>query len=172
MENRGWEVLLRGTPYAVRGDLRWESTLTWSKNWNRVKSLAPGVEGLELSLGDFWFVSNFARAGEPLGQLVGLFDYTYTDDGQILIGADGHPVIDFGSNAVIGNVNPDWRAGWGNEISYKGARLGFLFDWRQGGEIYSVTKAFGRFLRNVLAETAEGGRCSATGAASAGLPGL
>ena len=169
VENRGWEVLLRGTPYAS-GDLRWESTLTWSKNWNRVTSLAEGINGIELSLGDFWFVSNFARVGEPLGQLVALFDYTYNDDGDILIGADGLPIVDFGpENAIIGNTNADWRAGWGNEVSYKGARLGFLFDWRQGGDIYSVTKAFGRFA-GVLAETAEGGRCSATGTAMPGYP--
>jgi hypothetical protein len=58
---------------------------------------------------------------------------------------------------VIGNVNPDWRAGWANEVSFKGARLGFLFDMREGGQIYSVTNAFGR-VAGQLKETLPG-RC-------------
>ncbi len=169
VENKGWEVLLRGTPYAS-GDFRWESTVTWAKNDSKVVSLAEGIDGLELSLGDFWFVSLYAREGEPLGQLVALYDYRYDPDGNIIVQADGRPAVDVSpENPVIGNVNPDWRAGWANEFSFKGARLGFLFDWRQGGHIYSVTKAFGRYA-GVLAETAEGGRCSPTGTAVQGYP--
>ena len=168
VENKGWEVLLRGTPYSGT-DLRWESTLTWAKNTSTVVELSEGVTGIELGLADFWFVSLFAREGEPMGQLVALFDYNYDPDGNIIVNSSGLPTVDFGANSVIGNVNPDWRAGWGNQVSYKGMRLGFLLDMRQGGEIYSVTKAFGRYS-GVLAETAEGGRCSSTGVAQPGHP--
>ena len=52
VENRGWEVLVRGTPVST-GSFRWESTFTWARNHGEVVELAPGVEGLELSLGDF-----------------------------------------------------------------------------------------------------------------------
>jgi len=156
VENKGWEVLLRGTPVSTR-DFRWESTLTWAKNDGKVVALAPGVTGLELSLGDFWGATLFAREGEPLGQIVGSA-YRRDAQGRILT-SNGLPLFDNGK--VIGNVNPDWRAGWSNELSYRGLRLGFLFDMREGGQIYSVTNAFGR-LAGQLVETLPG-RCSPSG---------
>jgi len=154
VENKGWEVLLRGTPYSS-SSLHWESTLTWAKNDSKVVRLAEGVEGLELSLQDFWGATLFARRGEPLGQIVGSA-YRRDPDGNIVVDEEGgYPLWDNGQ--VIGNVNPDWRAGWANEFTFKGARLAVLFDMRQGGEIYSVTNNFGR-VAGQLKETLPG-RC-------------
>lgn len=164
VENKGWEVLLRGTPYSD-ANFRWESTLTWAKNDSKVVALAEGVEGLEVSLGDFWFASLFAREGEPLGQLVGRA--TRRDpNGNVIVSAAGGFPLATSSPEPIGNVNPDWRAGWQNSFSFKGARLSVLFDMRRGGDIYSVTNMFGR-LSGVLEETLAG-RCTPGGP---GLPG-
>jgi hypothetical protein len=154
--------LVRGTPYSS-GSFRWESTLTWAKNDSEVVELAPGVEGLELSLGDFWGATLFAREGEPLGQMVGSAfkredldgDGQSDPNGRIVVRSNGAPNWENGK--VIGNVNPDWRAGWSNEFSFSGLRLGVLFDMRRGGDIYSVTNAFGR-LAGQMAETVDG-RC-------------
>jgi len=154
VENKGWEVLLRGTPVAT-SDFRWESTLTWSKNDNRVVKLAPGVTGLQLTLSPIWGGSLYAREGEPIGQLVGS-GYQRDPDGNIVVSAGGgYPL--WNNNQVLGDVNPDWRAGLGNEFSYKGARLSVLFDMRQGGNIYSMGTMFGRWS-GILAETVDG-RC-------------
>jgi len=154
VENKGWEVLLRGTPYSS-SDFHWESTVTWAKNDSRVVRLAEGVQGLEMSLGDFFGATLFAREGEPLGQIVGSA-YRRDPDGNIVVDeADGYPLWDNGQ--VIGNVNPDWRAGWANEFNFKGARLNVLFDMRQGGDIYSVTNVWGR-VAGQLKETIPG-RC-------------
>jgi TonB-linked SusC/RagA family outer membrane protein len=152
VENKGWEVLVRGTPVAT-GDFRWESSLTWAKNEGIVTELAPGVTGLEISLGDFWGATLFAREGEKMGQIVGSA-YRRNANGEILT-SGGLPLFD--NARVIGNVNPDWRAGLSNEFTYRGVRLGVLFDMREGGQIYSVTNAFGR-LSGVLEETIPG-RC-------------
>jgi hypothetical protein len=152
VENKGWEVLVRGTPVAT-GDFRWESSLTWAKNEGIVTELAPGVTGLEISLGDFWGATLFARQGEKMGQIVGSA-YRRNANGEILT-SGGLPLFD--NAQVIGNVNPDWRAGLSNEFTYRGVRLGVLFDMREGGQIYSVTNAFGR-LSGVLEETIPG-RC-------------
>ena len=76
-------------------------------------------------------------------------------NGRIVVRSNGAPGWD--NNQVIGNVNPDWRAGWANEFSYGGVRLGVLLDTRQGGDIYSVTNAFGR-LAGQMQETVDG-RC-------------
>ncbi len=159
VENKGWEVLIRGTPYSSRS-FRWESTLTWAKNTSTVVALAEGIEGLEVSLDDFWFASLFARVGEPLGQLVGRA--TRRDpNGNIIVHPTGGYPLATAEPVPIGNVNPDWRAGWANTFSWGGASLGILFDMRQGGDIYSVTNMFGR-LSGVLEETLAG-RCTPVG---------
>ena len=165
VDNKGWEVLLRGTPYASN-DFRWESTLTWAKNNSTVAKLAEGVEGLELTLGDYWGTSLFAREGEPLGQLVGSA-FQRDPSGNLVVSSSlGWPMWT-NTPEVIGNVNPDWRAGFANSFSYKGVRLGVLFDMKQGGDVYSVTQRFGG-LSGVLDDTLEG-RC-VFGTAEPGYP--
>jgi hypothetical protein len=42
---------------------------------------------------------------------------------------------------IIGNPNPDFVMGITNTVSYKGFTLSALWDWRKGGDIYSVTIA-------------------------------
>jgi TonB-linked SusC/RagA family outer membrane protein len=167
VENKGWEVLLRGRPIQT-GDFRWETAVTWATNDSKVLELAEGVEGLELGLGSFWGVSLWAREGEPLGQLVGTA-YQRDPQGRIIVNADDGDPAPTNSPQVIGNVNPDWRAGWSNEFTYKNARLRFLFDMKQGGNVYSVTNMFGRYA-GVLEETLAG-RCLWYGAGDDPLPG-
>jgi TonB-linked SusC/RagA family outer membrane protein len=159
VQNRGVEVLLRGTPLQTN-DFSWETTVSWAKNNNKVVELAPGLDGLELSQGDFWGVHVYAREGEPLGQLMGAA-YQRDPQGQIVVSkAVGVPLWT-NDLQVLGNYNPDWRAGWNNDFHYKGATLHFLFDWKKGGEIYSVTNAFGQ-LSGVLKSTLKG-RCTPAG---------
>jgi hypothetical protein len=55
----------------------------------------------------------------------------------------------------LGNYNPDWLAGINNRFSYKGVQVSFLFDIRQGGEIYSETQTVGR-EGGIIIETLEG----------------
>lgn len=159
VQNRGVEVMLRGEPLRT-ADFSWTSTLTWSKNDSKVLSLAEGVDGLELTLGDFWGVQQFARVGEPLGQLVGSA-YQRDPDGNIIVSRGVGVPLWTTDKQVIGNFNPDWRAGFANELRYRSARLNFLFDIKHGGEIYSVTHMFGRYA-GVLSET-EAGRCTPAG---------
>ena len=87
--------------------------------------------------------------------------YQRDPDGNIVVS----PTVGWGLGTltpeVIGNVNPDWRAGWANDFSYKGVRLGFLFDMKQGGDVFSVTQQFGG-LSGVLDDTLEG-RCTPVG---------
>ncbi|HEX6040244.1 SusC/RagA family TonB-linked outer membrane protein [Longimicrobium sp.] len=159
VRNRGVEVLLRGEPIRS-GDVRWETTLSWSANRSKVLELADDVEGLEMTNGDFWGVQQFARVGEPLGQLMGTA-YQRDPDGNIIVSSSLGVPLWTNDRRVIGNFNPDWRAGIGNQISYRNARLNVLFDIKHGGEIYSVTHMFGRYA-GVLSET-EAGRCTPAG---------
>jgi len=40
----------------------------------------------------------------------------------------------------LGDINPDFRMGFVNSIGFKGFTLYTLFDWKQGGDIYNITK--------------------------------
>ena len=47
------------------------------------------------------------------------------------------------SGVEIGDVTPDWLLGWNNEFTYKNLSFGFLLDFRKGGDVYSISQAFG-----------------------------
>ncbi len=51
-----------------------------------------------------------------------------------LLDATGNPV-----KGVIGNTNPDFRLGLSNTLKYKNISLYFLFDWKNGGDVYNRT---------------------------------
>ncbi len=59
-------------------------------------------------------------------------------------------MINANEEAIIGNPNPDFILGLTNSFSWKGIRLGVVFDWKQGGDLYSET-INGMLGRGVLA---------------------
>jgi hypothetical protein len=47
--------------------------------------------------------------------------------------------MESGESDVIGNPNPDFLLGWNNTLTWKGLSFSFLFDIRQGGDIWNGT---------------------------------
>ena len=50
---------------------------------------------------------------------------------------------DAGGNAIagkVGDVTPDFQMSFSNDIDYHRFTLGFLFDWKQGGDIINLTE--------------------------------
>jgi hypothetical protein len=82
------------------------------------------------------------------------YDKSGTYDGQMVFDANGRPVRT-SNRILLGNYNPDWLMGINNTFTFKGLRVGFLFDWRQGGELYSETQTVGR-EGGIITETLEG----------------
>lgn len=72
-------------------------------------------------------------------------DMPYNPDGALVIEDDptaagyGFPKVDPVAR-VIGNPNPDFLLGITNNINYKNLSLSFLFDIREGGDIWNGTK--------------------------------
>jgi hypothetical protein len=116
----------------------WTSTLNWSKDKSTVMELADGLD--TYTLGSSWSCYNYAMVGESWGTLVGT-GFVYDEKGQAIVGEDGLPF--FESNQKIGDVTPKWLAGWNNEFSFKNFSLGFLLDFRKGGDFFSVSQSFG-----------------------------
>jgi len=149
VRNRGFEIGLATTPID-RGDFRWNVSVNWSKNTNKVLSLYGGVT--RIVVGSYWNVNVTADSGQAYGNLVG---YRWQRDaaGHIVVGSNGLPIQD-ATQQVLGNYNPDWVGGISNSISYKRFNLSFAFDGQYGGQVYSVTKWFGSYsgvLENTLA---------------------
>lgn len=150
IRNRGVELASRIQPVRTK-DFRWDINLTWSKNWNKVLELAPGV--------DQWVISSGARGqviatvGGTLGDLYGYGyqkaepgSYIMNDDGskvdvsgQTVVDAKGYPLIATEKMVKLGNVQPDWKAGLSTTFSYKGIRLSATFAGQWGGKAHSLS---------------------------------
>jgi len=139
IENKGIEVMLFGTP-VVNENFKWDITINWSQNKNEVKSLAEGVDNLQLSSLQGGVTIN-ARVGEPYGTIQGT-DYVYLN-GEKVVGDNGYYLKSPTSDIVLGNINPDWMGGINNRFTYKNWAFSFLIDWQQGGSIFSLDMYYG-----------------------------
>ena len=78
------------------------------------------------------------RAGQEYGLLLGSASLR-DEDGNLLIDpSNGHLIRD-PTPQIIGNPNPDFRLGFINSFGWKGLGLRVVFDWQQGGDLYSNT---------------------------------
>lgn len=139
IENKGIEVALTGNPVRMK-DFRWDVTLNFTKQNNKVVELAPGIENLQIASLQGG-VSINARVGETYGVIQGT-DYIYKD-GKRVVGDDGYYLRTSTSDKVLGHITPDWNAGLINSFSYKDWSMSFQIDWQQGGSVYSLDMAYG-----------------------------
>jgi hypothetical protein len=104
-----------------------------------VIALAEGVDNYILTSGISNRVFVEARPGERFGNIYGR-GYLRSPDGQIVHDANGYPMM--GDEFILtGNAYPDWTGGFSNQLSYRGIRVNSLFDFRKGGDVYSLTYA-------------------------------
>lgn len=128
MENTGFEIDL-GWKAVKQEDLQVSTTLNWSTNKNEVTDLF-GTESINLSPGAS--VSSRAVVGHPLGVLFGTGSLT-NPDGSFDLDENGFPQIT-PSPIVLGDPNPDWRAGFGLDVSYKKFNLNMIVEHSEGGD--------------------------------------
>lgn len=145
MSNKGVEIQLGGTVVRTE-DFNFDIDLNWAKNDNQVTSLG---ELDSYILGSQWGVTLEARAGQPYGALVGR-DFERTDDGQVIY-QNGLPLINQ-TPQVLGDIAPDWTGGANFSIRYKNFDFSTLIDAKIGGDIHSMTYAWGRYA-GTLEET-------------------
>ncbi|WP_292946190.1 TonB-dependent receptor [Mucilaginibacter sp. 44-25] len=168
IQNRGIEVSVN-TANIKTSDFSWNTTVTFAYNKQKALDLGPGVNVISTNTANpSGTVSGqeFTRVvpGVELGQL-----YGYVYEGVIKTGekyapqpnskpgdpkykdVDGNGVITPADRTYLGNSNPHYMAGFGNDFHYKGIDLGIFF---QG--------AFDYYLYNMNAMVLE----STTGAAA------
>ena len=148
--NKGFEALLNLSPLRDAGGLDWDVVVNFARNRSKVDALYGDLQ--TVTLGSYWSLTVEARKGEPYGALYGN-PYLRDDQGRLIL-SRGLPQADE-EKRVLGNYNPDWTAGISNAFRYRGLDFSFLFDTKQGGELFTVTHMFGRYA-GVLEETLEG----------------
>jgi hypothetical protein len=109
-------------------------------------------EGYEYGIN---FGDKFLRSLDELAQQLGpeesVDDYCINSDGYVILkGTEGTiyeaPVKKQDSQyglvqkVPIGDANPDFNLRWTNTITFKGFSLYALVDWKQGGDVYNMTR--------------------------------
>lgn len=150
MTNKGHELTVgfKPIPGLVRG-LDWEIFGTYAKNVNRVEKITDEIS--ELIIGGPFTpgVTLVAKEGLPFGTFKALAPLT-NDDGQVIVDPNtGFPLYT-SEEQYFGSFQPDFIAGFGTNIGYKGFRFNILFDLKQGGNFVSQTKSFGEFNGTTL----------------------
>lgn len=131
------EIVLYLTPVSSR-NLTWDLNFNFSKIYNFVDELAPGVESI--TLGGFTTPQVRAGIGDTYPVIFG-DSFLRNEAGKIVVDDDpsspnyGFPLQ--GEPAVIGIVSPDFILGGGSTLTYKRWSLNALFEWKHGGQMYS-----------------------------------
>ncbi|MEP5341716.1 MAG: SusC/RagA family TonB-linked outer membrane protein [Algibacter sp.] len=155
VNTQGLEIVLGITPIKNE-NFNWNTTFNFATNRSTIKDLPQNDGRLTLAYSRIYDSANQTvwfqvEEGGRIGDFYGT-GYLKNDSGDFLTDDDGRFIAD--SNLKkLGNYNPDFTLGWNNSFNYKNWGFSFLFDWRQGGEIVSRTRALGN-VGGQLAETA------------------
>ncbi len=140
IRNSGIELQLYGTPVQTE-NFAWNINVNWTKNNSELLSLYNDAQNLVLGSFQGGITVN-ATIGEPYGTIQGT-EYVYVD-GQPVVNSAGYYEVTTTTDNVLGNINPDWTAGITNTVTYKNWSLGFLIDWQQGGQVFSLDQWYGK----------------------------
>ena len=128
MRTRGIEVALDIIP--VRTDrVNWRSTITFARDRSEITALDVDpfqIGGFALSLGQFQI-----EPGRSPTTIVGL-----NEDGAL---------------TTFGNSNENFRVGLSNTLQVRDFRLGFLWDWKEGGNVINL----GQFITDLGGTSAD-----------------
>jgi TonB-linked SusC/RagA family outer membrane protein len=135
LSNRGIEILITAIP--VRGAFKWEVSLNLAKNKNKVVALNNGINELLVEEPRTLTVYIKHIVGYPFGMITG-YVQKKDSNGTPVFTSTGEPVRS-DSYEILGNGVADVTGGFNNSFTYKQFSLGFLIDFKFGGDIYSGT---------------------------------
>lgn len=156
IRNYGYELMLTGRPIDGK-DFKWDVIINWSANRSKVVEFDGNITTYQMA--SRHGISINATVGNRMGDMYSI-GFKKVDDpaspyfGQQIFNEEGRFV---GTDNIVkvGNYNPDWLAGIRNTFTYKNFNFSFLFDTRQGGQLFSETFVVG-LEAGQLIETLEG----------------
>ena len=136
IRNHGFEYSLEQDIIKNR-DFSWVANFNLGLNRGKVVSLPEDVA--EITGDQYGDIFTSAYLGASTTSLSGK-DYLRTEDGKIIVNAQGYPEIGPKKDALIGNREPKFLAGLTNTFRYKDLSLSFLLNGRLGGDVANVTE--------------------------------
>ncbi len=148
VNNRGIEVSARLNE--AFGKFNWSTYLTYSLNENKIVSLLDGwtnpvtgeiISLKEIDMGGAGGVKTVLKEG---GSMSDVYVTTLKTDehGAIYVNPSDQTVTaDYTNFIKAGSTAPRYNLSWGNDLSWKGINLNFLFSARVGGVVVSQTQA-------------------------------
>ena len=133
--NKGWEIILDGSPISSSTGFNWDISANFTAIENTVETLAEGVDNIFLA--GFTSTQSVVIPGQPYGVIWG-DGFQRTDDGTLIIDDNGWPLAS-PEKQILGDPNPDFTIGIRNTFSFKGITLSGLLDIRQGGDMWCGT---------------------------------
>jgi hypothetical protein len=137
IQNRGFELTVGAAPIQTKS-FTWRTILNFSTNQNKVISLLPNLNRIQLG-GRLGMTVN-AVVGQPYGIHIGNRPYEVND--TIVLATSGRNIPE--ANIITGNPNPKWTGGFSNSFSYKGFSFQITATVRFGGIVFS--ESYGRAM--------------------------
>jgi TonB-linked outer membrane protein, SusC/RagA family len=133
MTNDGFEGDLKFTPVInTRNGLRWDFGINFTYINNKVKSIAPGLD--EVNVGG----NAYAIVGQPYPTIKVNDWQRDSATGQVIVDAKtGYPTLDNSGPKAYGAGNPPYKVGLTTTLSWKGITLSAVADFRSGAVIYN-----------------------------------
>lgn len=141
LRNRGVEAAIQVVP--VSGDIEWTSRVFLTLNRSKVTSLPEGYLPFDLTTVGF-------------GAGLGAYRIEEGKSATQIVFRNGA-----GEYVVAGNGEPDFRVGFGNDVTFGQFTLSTLVDWQQGSEIINLTRLLYDFGNNSPDAEAAGERLAA-----------
>lgn len=159
LQNKGIEIIVNAVPLKSN-DFKWDTSLTFAKNQDKIIELAPGVEEYVLQ----WAMGRDVKSIAIPGQEYGLIQTNYAFATYQALDANGNKIDDprngmrvlkpngtyLRSNSyqnqgyvTVGKLTPDFLTSFRNTFKYKNVALSVLIDARVGGDILSATYNYG-----------------------------
>ncbi len=136
MENRGIEINVNALIIDNK-DFKWNLGFNFTRNRNKVISLAPGVDVIDLPWG-FFGANQRLLVDEAYGTLYG-DDWERDANGNALVDEFGYPIYS-PVEVKVGDPNPNFLMGIINNFTYKNWSLDMVWDIRNGGDIWNGTR--------------------------------
>lgn len=133
--NTGVELKVDLNPVKL-GDFRWDLIYLFTKSNTVLDELSAELGVEEYVINSAYETEFVAIPGEQLGQFR-IPEYKYSPSGQIIVGDNGLALE--GDKVLYASSVPDYKMSLTNSLSFKGLNLSFLFDYQQGGHMYSNT---------------------------------
>lgn len=155
MSNNGLEIMVNAIPVQTK-DFKWETTITFSTNSNRLKSLS---NDLYQTSSDYFMTgwieepikteSHIVRIGHKVGDIYGFKVVDVDESGKwIYLDKNGNRVNyddfthSFEDKQILGNGVPKWYLGFNNQFRYKNFDLAINMRGAFGFQIMNGMRMF------------------------------